>query len=153
MRAKILGLYPPGIRSPYELARAVREEYEGALKELAGRIEALHTLQLEFDLYLDTLGWSIDDCAQAFRRLSRACMELTNVDWLRKLRGRALMLLRAQEGRRGEEMSAADQETLAALPDLTLALSEAYAATEQGEALDEEGRALVTVLKLDLDLI
>lgn len=153
LRAKILGLYPSGIRSPYELAREVREEYEGALKELAGRVEALHTLQLEFDLYLDTLGWSIDDCAQAFRRLSRACMELTNVDWLRKLRGRALMLLRAQEGRRGEEMSAADQETLAALPDLTLALSEAYAAAEQGEALDEEGRALVTVLRLDLDLM
>lgn len=152
LRAKILGLYPPGVRSPYELAREVSEEYEGALEQLAARIDAMHTLQHEFDLYLDTLGWSIDDCAQAFRRLSRACMELTNVEWIRKLRGRALRLLRALDGR-DEEISTAEQQTLAALPDITLALSEAYAAAEQGGALDEEGRALVNVLRLDLDLM
>jgi hypothetical protein len=151
LRAKILGLYPPGVRSPYELAREVREEYEGALKELASRVDALHTLQLEFDLYLDTLGWSIDDCAQAFRRLSRACTELTNVDWIRKLRGRALRLLRALEGQ-DKEISETEQQTLAALPDLSLALSEAYAAAEQGGALDEERRALVSALRHDLDL-
>ena len=62
------------------------------------------------------------------------------------------MLLRAQDGL-VEELSAADQQRLAALPDLTLALSEAYAAAEQGGALDEEGRALVNVLRLDLDLM
>jgi hypothetical protein len=152
LRAKILGLYPPGVRSPYELAREVREEYEGTLEQLAARVDALHTLQPEFDLYLDTLGWSIGDCSQAFRRLSRACMELTNVEWIRKLRGRALRLLRALDGQ-DEEISAAEQQTLAALPDITLALSEAYAAAEQGGALDEEGRALVNVLRLDLDLM
>ena len=152
LRAKILGLYPPGVRSPYELAREVREEYEGALEQLAARVDALHTLQPEFDLYLDTLGWSIDDCAQALRRLSRACVELTNVEWIRKLRGRALRLLRALDGQ-DEEISAAEQQTLAALPDITLTLSEAYAAAEQGGALDEEGRALVNVLRLDLDLM
>ncbi len=152
LRAKILGLYPPSVRSPYELAREVREEYEGALEQLAARVDALHTLQPEFDLYLDTLGWSIDDCAQALRRLSRACMELTNVEWIRKLRGRAMRLLRALDGQ-DEEISVAEQQTLAALPDLTLALSEAYAAAEQGGALDEVGRALVNVLRLDLDLM
>ena len=98
LRARILGLHPPGVRSLYELAKDVREEYEGALKELASRVDALHTLLHEFDLYLDTLGWSIDDCAQAFRRLSRACAEMTNVDWIRNLRGRALRLLRALDG-------------------------------------------------------
>ncbi|MDA8119554.1 MAG: DUF2726 domain-containing protein [Gammaproteobacteria bacterium] len=152
LRAKIFGLYPPGIRSPYDLAREVREEYEGVLEQLAARVDALHTLLPEFDLYLDTQGWTIDGCAQAVRRLSRACMEVTNVDWLRKLRGRALRLLRAQDGL-DEEISAADQATLAVLPDLTLALSEAYAAAEQSGALDEEGRALVNVLRLDLDLM
>ncbi|MCL6091355.1 MAG: hypothetical protein M1435_00150, partial [Actinobacteria bacterium] len=146
LRAKIFGLYPPGIRSPYDLAREVREEYEGVLEQLAARVDALHTLLPEFDLYLDTQGWTIDGCAQAVRRLSRACMEVTNVDWLRKLRGRALRLLRAQDGL-DEEISAADQATLAVLPDLTLALSEAYAAAEQSGALDEEGRALVNVLR------
>lgn len=151
LRAKILGLYPPGIRSPYELPREVREEYEGALKELASHVDALHTLQLEFDLYLDTLEWSIDDSAQALRRLSRACMELTNVEWIRKLRGRALRLLRAQDGL-GDEISPAEQQTLAALPDLSLTLSEAYAAAEHGGALDEDGRALISVLRHDLDL-
>lgn len=119
---------------------------------MAARVDALHTLQPEFDLYLDTLGWSIDDCAQALRRLSRACVELTNVEWIRKLRGRALRLLRALDGQ-DEEISAAEQQTLAALPDITLTLSEAYAAAEQGGALDEEGRALVNVLRLDLDLM
>lgn len=151
LRAKILGLYPPGIRSPYHLPREAREEYEATLKELAERVDAPHTLQPEFDLYLDTLGWSIDDCSQALHRLSRACMEATNVEWIRKLRGRALRLMQAQESR-GEEISADDQQTLAALPDLSSALSEAYAAAEHGGALDEEGRALVNVLKLDLDL-
>lgn len=152
LRAKIVGLYPPGMQSIYNLPTAAREEFDDALEQLATRVDALHTLP-EFDLYLESKGWSIDGSAQAFRRLSRACMELTNVDWLRKLRGRALTLLRAQEGRRGEELSATDQETLAALPDLTLALREAYAAAEQGGALDEEGRALVNVLRLDLDLL
>ena len=152
LRAKILGLYPPSVRSPYELSREVREEYEGALKQLAARVDAMHTLQPEFDLYLDTLGWSIDNCAQAFRRLSRACMELTNTEWMRKLRGRALRLLRALDGE-DEEISAAEQQMLTALPDISLALSEAYAAAEQGGALDEEGRTLVNVLRLDLDLM
>ena len=152
LRAKIVGLYPPSIRSPYDLPRDVREEYEGALKELAGRVDALHMLQLEFDLYLDTLGWSIDDCAQALRHLSRACMELTNVEWIRKLRGRALRLLRAQDGL-DDEISPAEQQTLAALPDLSLALSEAYAAAELGGALDEYGLALISVLRYDLDLV
>lgn len=152
LRAKILGLYPPGVRSPYELEREVRDEYEGALEQLAARVDALHTLQPEFDLYLDTQGWSIDGCAQAVRRLSRACMELKNVDWIRKLRGRALRLLRAQDGL-DEEVLAAEQQTLAALPDIFLMLSEAYAAAEQSGALDEEGHALVNVLRLDLDLM
>jgi len=151
LRAKILGLYPPGVRSPYDLATDARGEFERALEQLATRVDALHTLP-EFELYLDTQGWSIDGCAQALRRLSRACMEVTNVDWIRKLRGRALRLLRAQEGL-GEELSATDQQTLAALPDLTLALSETYAAAEQSDALDEEGRALINVLRLDLDLM
>jgi|GEM_PF-3974497 len=151
LRARIVGLYPPSVRSPYELPSNVREEYEGALEQLATRVDALHTLPLEFDLYLESKGWSIEDCAQAFRRLSRACMELTNVDWLRKLRGRALRLLRVHDGL-GDEITPAEQQTLAALPDLSLVLSEAYAAAEQGDALDEEGRALIKVLRHDLDL-
>lgn len=151
LRAKILGLYPPDVRSPYELATDAREEFECALEQLAARVDALHTLP-EFELYLDRQDWSINGCAQALRRLSRACMEVTNVDWIRKLRGRALRLLQAQEDL-GEELSAADRQALAVLPDLTLALSETYAAAEQGDALDEEGRALVNVLRLDLDLM
>lgn len=152
LRAKILGLYPPGVRSPYELAREVREEYEGALKQLAACVDALHMLQPEFDLYLDTLGWSIDGCAQAVRRLSRACMEQTNVDWIRKLRTRALRLLRVQDWSDGE-ISAAEQQTLASLPDIYLGLSETYAAAERDGALGEEGSALVNVLRHDLDLM
>ncbi|MDO3510590.1 DUF2726 domain-containing protein [Ralstonia pseudosolanacearum] len=150
LRVKILGLYPPGVRSPYELTREVRQEYEGALKELATCVDALHTLP-EFDLYLDALGWSIDDCAQAVRRLSRACMERTNVDWIRKLRSRALRLVRAQEGA-DLEVTAAEQQTLASLPDIYLVLSEAYAVAEHDDALDEEGHALIKVLRHDLDL-
>ncbi|CAJ3552734.1 DUF2726 domain-containing protein [Burkholderia pseudomallei] len=151
LRVKILGLYPPGIRSPYELAREVREEYESALKQLAACVDAPHTLQPEFDLYIDTLGWSIDGCAEAVRHLSRACMERANVDWIRKLRARALRLLRALEWS-DLEISAAEQQTLASLPDIYLVLSEAYAVAEQDDALDEEGRALVKVLRHDLDL-
>ena len=71
---------------------------------------------------------------------------------MRKLRGRALRLLRALDGE-DEEISAAEQQMLTALPDISLALSEAYAAAEQGGALDEEGRTLVNVLRLDLDLM
>lgn len=151
LRAKIVGLYPPGVGSPYELAKEVREEYQSTLKQLAARVDELHTLPLEFGLYLDTLNWSIDDCAQAVRRLSRACMDQTNVDWLLKLRQRALRLLGIHDGL-GDEMSPAEQQTLDALPDLSLALSEAYAAAEEGGSLDEEGQALIRVLRHDLDL-
>ncbi|MBS1154444.1 MAG: hypothetical protein H6R07_368 [Proteobacteria bacterium] len=151
LRAKIFGLCPPGVLSPYELEREAREEYEGALKLLAVRVDALHTLP-EFDLYLDTLPWSIDGCAQAVRCLSSACMEMTNVDWIRKLRVRARLLLRALDGL-DEEISAAEQQTLSALPDISLTLSEAYTAAELGGALDEEGHALVNVLRLELDLM
>ncbi|MGM9481837.1 DUF2726 domain-containing protein [Roseateles sp. NT4] len=150
LRAKILGLYPPGTKSLYDLAKPDREELAGALDELTQVVDAPHR-QPEFELYLDTLGWSIHDCAKAFRHLSRACMEMTNVEWLRKLRGSAVRLMRAQEGLEFD-VTAAEQQTLASLPDLTLALSEAYAAAEQGGALDDEGRALVEVMRLDLDL-
>ena len=151
LRAKILGLYPPGVRSRYDLAKDARAEFEDALQQLADRVDALHTLP-EFDLYLDTQGWSVDDTVQTFQRLTRACMEVTNVDWIRKLRGRALRLLRVQDGM-NEELSDATRQTLSSLPDVTLVLSEAYAAAESGGALDEEGRALVNVLRHELDLM
>lgn len=151
LRAKILGLYPPSIPSVYALPTDAHEEFKDALEQLATRVDALHT-QPEFDLYLEVQDWSINGCAQALCRLSRACMEVTNVDWIRKLRGRALILLRAQDGL-GRELSADDQQRLATLPDLTLALSEAYAAAERSGALDEEGRALISVLQLELDLM
>lgn len=151
LRAKVLGLYPPGVRSPYDLAKDARAEYEDALQQLAKRVEALHTLPTEFELYLDTVGWSPADCTDAFHRLSRACMEVTNADWLLKLRARGLRLLRARDDR-DDELSEADQQALDALPDITLVLSEAYAAAEAGGALDEEGRVLVKVLRQDMDL-
>lgn len=152
LRAKVLGLYPPGVRSPYDLTKDAREEYEGALQQLADRVEALHTLPYEFELYLDTMGWSLADCANAFQRLTRACMEVTNANWLRKLRTRGLRMLRARDDRGDDELSEADQQALEAMPDITLVLSEAYAAAESGGALDEEGRALVKVLRNELDL-
>ena len=151
LRAKILGLYPPGVRSHYDLSTDARAEFEDALQQLAARVDALHTLP-EFNLYLDTQGWSVDDSVQAFQRLTRACMEVTNVDWIRKLRGRALRLLSVQDGM-NEDLSDAERQTLSSLPDITLVLSEAYAAAASGGALDEEGRALINVLRHELDLM
>lgn len=150
LRAKIFGLYPPGTRSTYELATDAREEFEGSLEQLAVRVDALHMLP-EFDLYVDTQHWSIEGCARALQHLSRACKEQTNIDWLLKLRGRALRLLRYRDGL-VEELSTTEQQTLTSLPDLTVTLSEAYAAAEQGGTLNEEGRALINVLRLDLAL-
>lgn len=152
LRARILGLYPPGVRSPYDLAKEVRAEYEDALQRLASRVEALHTMPSEFGLYLDTLAWSPADGAKAFKLLTRACMELTNLDWLRRLRSRGLRLLDARDDY-GDELSEADRQALSSLPDVTLVLSDAYAATEAGGALDEEGQALVKVLRCELDLL
>lgn len=152
LRAKILGLKPPGSTTHIDfMPKEVREEYIAALKGLAAKVDALHTLP-EFNQYLETLGWSVGDRAEAFRRLSRACMEMTNLHWLRELRNRTFGLLRAQENP-GDPLSAADQEIMAALPDLTLTLSEAFAAAEQGGALDDEGQAVVKVMRLDLDLM
>lgn len=152
LRVKILALYPPNIRSIYGLTKDAREECEAALRQLADRVEALHTMPNEFERYLETVRWSPADCANAFERLTRACMEVTNADWLRKLRARGLRMLQFQEDRGDDELSEADQRALAAMPDVTLVLSEAYAAAESGGALDEVGRALVKVLRCDLDL-
>lgn len=153
LRAKVLGLYPPGVRSPYALTKDVREEYEGALLQLADCVEALHTMPTEFELYLDTVHWTPAGCANAFQRLARACMEVTNADWLRKLRARGLRMLQFRDDRGDDELSEADQRVLAAMPDVTLVLSEAYAAAESGGALDEEGRVMVKVMRYDLDLL
>ncbi|ARP86648.1 DUF2726 domain-containing protein [Bordetella genomosp. 9] len=151
LRLQILALYPPGVQSRYDLAKEAREELETALKQLAVRVESLHTLP-EFDIYIDSLNWSIEDCAQALHRLSRACSEATNIEWLRKLRARALRLLRAQENP-GEELTVAEQQALSALANLPLVLSNAYTAAKQSGALDAAGHALVDVLRHELNLI
>lgn len=152
LRVKILGLYPPNVHSLYELTKDAREECEAALRQLADRVEALHTMPTEFERYLETVRWSPADCANAFGRLTRACLEVTNADWLRKLRARGLRMLQFQEDRGDYELSEADQRVLAAMPDVTLVLSEAYAAAESGGALDEESLAMVKVMRHDLDL-
>lgn len=157
LRMKVLGLYPPSVRAPHHLTKEDREEYEDALQQLADSVEALHTMPFEFELYLDTLGWSAANCATAFQLLTRACMEVTNSDWLRKLRARGLHMLQARNDRSddvsNDVLSEADQQALELMPDITLVLSEAYSAAENGGALDEAGHALLKVLQHDLDLL
>lgn len=150
LRVKTVALYPPGTPSVYNLSREVREELEQALEALADKVDAFHTLP-QFDIYLATRHWTIEDNVQVFPRLVRACMEITNVDWIRQLRGRALRLLDIRDGD-DEEVTAEQRALVEALPDMTLLLSEVYAAAEAGGALDEEGRAFIRVLRHDLDL-
>lgn len=52
-----------------------------------------------------------------------------------------------------EEIPATDQATAAVLPDLPSTLRETYAAAEQNGTGNEEGCALVNMLRLDLDLM
>jgi hypothetical protein len=134
----------------YNLSREAREELEQALETLAEKVDAFHTLP-QFDIYLATRHWTVEDNVQVFKRLVRACMEITNVDWIRQLRGRALRLLDIREGN-DEDVTAEQRALVEALPDMTLLLSEVYAAAEAGGALDEEGRAFLKVLRHDLDL-
>ncbi len=68
LRATIVGLYPPGVQSIYNLPTAAREEFDAALEQLAARVSALHTLP-EFDLYLESKGWSMT----AAQKRSGAC--------------------------------------------------------------------------------
>lgn len=150
LRVKTLGLHPPGTQSVYNLTKEAREELEQALEELAERVEAFHTLP-QFELYLSTRRWTIEDNVHVFNRLARACMEVTNVDWIRQLRGRALRLLDTRD-EDDEEVTPEQRALVEALPDVTLLLSEVYAAAEAGGALDEEGRAFIKVLRRDLDL-
>lgn len=150
LRVMILGLHPSGVLSIYDLSAEARAALKDALERLADRVEALHTLP-EFDLYLATRGWSFEDTVQVFRHLVRGCMEVTNADWIRKLRGRALRLLNWDES--DEERSDSERELVASLPDIHLVLSEAYAAAESSGNLDEEGQSLVRVLKLELDMV
>lgn len=150
LRVKTLALNPPGTRSVYTLTKEAREELEQALEELAERVEAFHTLP-QFEMYLATRHWTVEDNVQVFNRLARACMEITNVDWIRQLRGRALRLLDTRD-EDDEEVTPEQRALVEALPDVTLLLSEVYAAAEAGGALDEEGRAFIKVLRHDLDL-
>ncbi|KQP11903.1 hypothetical protein ASF43_23410 [Pseudorhodoferax sp. Leaf267] len=150
LRVKTLALHPPGTESVHSLTKEVREELEQALEELAERVDAFHTLP-QFDLYLATRRWSVEDNLQVFNRLTRACMEITNVGWILKLRDRALRLMNARD-EDDEEVTSEQRALLESLPDMTLPLSEVYASAEAGGALDEEGRAFIKVLRLDLDL-
>lgn len=150
LRVKTLALHPPGTQSVYNLSKEAREELEQALEDLAERVDAFHTLP-QFELYLATRHWTVEDNVQVFHRLVRACLEITNVDWVRQLRGRALRLLDIRD-EDDEEVTPEQRALVEALPDVTLLLSEVYAAAEAGGALNEEGRAFIKVLRHDLDL-
>lgn len=151
LRARIWGINPKGVWC-HQLPEQFREEYAAALKQLVVCVEKPHK-QPEFDLYLDTLNWSVQDRAQAFGLLSKACREMTNVYWIDRIRVCALRLIDAQQGLYDEELPAADRQVLANLPDISLTLREAYICAEQSGELDEEGRALVRLLLLELDQI
>ena len=150
LRVRAFALYPPGTQSIYDLSQEAREELEQTLEQLAEKVEAFHTLP-QFDIYLATRHWTVEDDVHVFKQLVRACMEITNVDWIRKLRGRTLRLLDILD-ENSEDVTAEQRELVEALPDMTLLLSEVYAAAEAGGALDEDGRALVKVLRHELDL-
>ena len=150
LRMKTLALHPPGAPSPNALSRAAREELEQALGLLAERVDAFYTFP-EFDVYLSTRHWTVEDNVQVFKQLVPACMEITNVDWIRNLRDRALSLLNVLN-EDDEEVTAAQLALVNALPDISMLLSEVYAAAEVGGALDEEGRAYIKVLRYELDL-
>ena len=150
LRVKVLGLYPTDAGSIYDISSEARDEATAALTQLAAQVEALHKLH-EFDLYLDTRGWALEETVDVFRRLTSACMEVTNADWIRKLRGRALRLLTPDDDG-DEDLSQAQRELVASLPDIHLVLGEAYAAAESSGALDEESSMLVRLLRLDLDM-
>jgi hypothetical protein len=153
LRVKALALYPPQMQSTYDLTKEARQELEQTLDDLAERVDDFHLLP-EFELYLTTRRWAVEDCVEVFNRLVRACMEITKLDWIRKLRGYALRLLamRDTDNEDYEELTPEQLTLIDALPDVTLLLSEVYSSAETGGALDEEGRAFIKVLQYDLDL-
>lgn len=150
LRARVVGLYPPTTRHIYDLQDDTRAELRLALEQLAQKVETFHALP-EFDLYLSMQGWSVEESVAVFKWLTLACMEVSKPDWICQLRARGLHLLSRQAGDY-EAPFGESLELLSTLPDITLVLSEAYAVAESSDTLDDYGRALVTVLKHDLNL-
>lgn len=150
LRVLISGLNPTQKTWTYDLSTEVRRELTEALQQLANLFHPLHALP-EFDQYLTTRGWSFDDNLQVYQHLISACMEVSNADWIRMLRARALRLLNRDDSE--EERSSLEDEKVAALPDIYAALSEAYTLAETSGSLDEEGIFLAKILKLELDMM
>lgn len=151
LRARTLGLYPPDTRSIYDLPLEAREELTHNFDLLFEKVVAFYTLP-EFDLYLATRGGSIEDSVHTFHKLARACLEISNVDWLRQLRSHAFRLLHFRD-EADSEVPEDQIVILDALPDITLVLNDAYSVAEASGTLDEEAGALVNVLKHELDIV
>ena len=49
LRLKIVGLYPPGVQSIYDLPTAARKEFDDALEKLAARVGALPSIDHPLD--------------------------------------------------------------------------------------------------------
>jgi hypothetical protein len=147
-RLKATALWPPDGRHFHELSEETREEVREALCTLAERVEVFHSLP-EFDRYLHTHRWTLEDNAHVFPRLAQACREVANMQWIRELRGRSIRLLNFDfdEGDSEER-----RLLLASMPDIEPVLSEAYSTAERNAGLEEEDAWLIKVLRIESDM-
>ncbi|WP_085315017.1 DUF2726 domain-containing protein [Derxia lacustris] len=150
LQLRMYGLWPSS--APwFSLAKDVQAECREVLQQLADRVEVLHTLPCEFERYLDSLGSSVKERAEVFQRLVRACQDTPTTAWLRRLRSTGLVLLMRCEV---DDPELAEQATqaLAGLPNVLEVLGQTYSIAESKGTLDDEGRILLRVLRLELDM-
>lgn len=150
MLSILKGQQNPGFSGPDEherlQVRALIREFEALHRE------PLHHFVAVFDIYLETVGYDISSRVDAVKRLTVACLEVVDGNWLRELRRYALGLTPEQLCLYAE-LTEEDKKLVQDLPDMQLVLSEAYAVAASDGDLGDADRLLVQVLKAELDTL
>lgn len=137
----------------HHLAPGARELVVQALGKLAQRAAPFHHWP-EFELYLDTLDFEVESSAAGFAALHEACRDCPVIDWVLKLRDRALWLLRARDNESDEDaLTHLQEDLLAGLGDLNAILGTIYEAAQQAcNPEDEQNLLLLKTLRFELEL-
>lgn len=102
----------------------------------------------EFGVFVDCLGYGFEDCYVGFKVLLRACSAHADLHWVSRLRGCGIRLL--DPFRFFEDITEEQRQLIDGLPEVDVALSEAFARLEGAEDASATDRLLAKVFRLEL---
>ncbi len=102
----------------------------------------------EFGVFVDCLGYGFEDCYVGFKVLLPACSAHADLWWVSRLRGCGVRLM--DPFRFFDDLSEEQRQLIDGLPEVDVALSEAFARLEGAEDAAPTHRLLAKVFRLEL---